>query len=179
MFWRSPPARTARRPWSLALGLALLAAACARPGTAGAPPPKTVNDWFAVKVGGAAVQMQLAVYPGEMEHGLMGRRDLGPDQGMLFVYSTPTAMSFWMQNTPLPLDIGFFGADGELQEVYPMYPFDETTIRSRSTRLQFALEMNQGWYRAHGIRLGARLDRAALRDALKARGVDPADFGLR
>jgi hypothetical protein len=163
----------------LTLGLALLVAACARSRSGEAAPPKTVSDWFAVKVGGATVQLQLAIYPGEMEHGLMGRRDLGADQGMLFVYAAPTPMSFWMRNTPLPLDIGFFSRDGELLEVYPMYPFDETTIRSRSERLQFALEMNQGWYRAHGIKPGARLDLAAIRQAILARGAAPADFGLR
>jgi hypothetical protein len=88
-------------------------------------------------------------------------------------------MSFWMHNTPLPLDIGFFSSEGELKEIYPMLPFDEATIRSRDERLQFALEMNQGWFHDNGVRPGARLDLAALREALKARGATPGDFGLR
>lgn len=158
--------------------LMLLAAACARPEAAPSAPAKTVDDWFPIRVGGRLVQMQLAIYPGEMERGLMERRHLGADQGMLFVYAAPTEMSFWMRNTPLPLDIGFFDHDGVLREVYPMYPYDETPINSRSDRLQFALEMNQGWYRAHAVGPGARLDLAAVRAALKARGADPTKFGL-
>ena len=162
-----------------ALLLALSVAGCGRD----VPPPpaaaKTVGDWFAGKVGDQTVQMQLAVYPAEMEHGLMGRRNLGSDQGMLFVYRAPTRMSFWMRNTPLPLDIGFFNPEGELREIHTMLPYDEAPISSQSDALEFALEMNQGWFSEHGVKPGAKLDLAALRKALEARDVDPEDFGLR
>ncbi|MDD2763749.1 MAG: DUF192 domain-containing protein [Opitutaceae bacterium] len=138
-----------------------------------------MSDWFAIAVGGKTVHLQLAIQAAEMERGLMERRELAPDQGMLFVYREPTAMSFWMRNTPLSLDIGFFSPEGELKEVYAMQPFDEMPIRSRDSRLQFALEMNQGWFRKHGIKPGARFDLAALRESLKARGAFPEEFGLR
>ncbi len=124
------------------------------------------------------VQMQLAVLDGEMQHGLMGRRDLGADQGMIFVYQKPERMNFYMRNTPTPLDIGYFKADGRLQEVYPMYPYDEKTVSSRSDAIQFCLEMNQGWYVANGVRTGAQLDLKALAAALKARGFELAAFKL-
>ncbi len=119
---------------------------------------KSAADFFPVKVGDRIVRMQLAVRPGEMQRGLMERRDLGPDEGMLFVYERPQALSFWMRNTPTPLDIGFFDRAGVLQEVYPLHPFDETPVASRGRELQFALEMNQGWFRASGIKPGAKLD---------------------
>jgi uncharacterized protein len=109
----------------------------------------------------------------------MERRSLGPDEGMLFVYAAPTQMNFWMRNTPLPLDIGFFSRSGELKEIYHMLPYDESGTRSRSDALQFALEMNQGWFRAGGVKPGDRLDLAALRKALSDRGVAPQEFGLR
>ncbi len=140
--------------------------------------PKTIADYFAIRVGDQTVQMQLAVLPVEMEHGLMDRRDLAPDSGMLFVYRSPQQMNFWMHNTPTPLDIGYFTADGELAEIYPMLPFDERTVASRSLELKFALEMNQGWYRDHGVRPGAKLDLKALAAALKARDIDPLRVGL-
>jgi uncharacterized membrane protein (UPF0127 family) len=60
-----------------------------------------------------------------------------------------------------------------------MYPYDETTVRSQDGRLQFALEMNQGWFDANGLKPGARLDLAAVRAALKARGAVPENYGLR
>ena len=177
MFWASSSQWGKRGGWTLAL--ALLVAGCPRSGPGADVPPKLVSDWFAIKVGDRTVQMQLAIYSAELEHGLMERRDLGRDQGMLFVYGTPVRMSFWMHNCPLPLDIGFFSPEGELKEIYSMLPFDEAPIRSRDVRLQFALEMNQGWFHDNGVRPGARLDLAALREALKARGATPGDFGLR
>ena len=175
MFWALSSQWRKRGGWTLAL----LATGCPRSGPGAAAPPKLVSDWFAIKVGGRTVQMQLAIHSAEMAHGLMERRDLGRDQGMLFVYDSPIRMSFWMRNTPLPLDIGFFSPEGELKEVYPMLPFDDTPIHSRDMRLQFALEMNQGWFHDNGVRPGARLDLVALRAALKARGATPGAFGLR
>jgi uncharacterized membrane protein (UPF0127 family) len=159
--------------------IALPLAGCAKKQDAGAPAVyKSVSDFFPIKVGDRTVQMQLAVYPLEMQHGLMGRRDLGPDQGMIFIYQKPERMNFYMRNTPTPLDIGYFAADGRLREVYPMYPFDERTVSSRSEAIQFSLEMNQGWFQANAVKSGAQLDLAALAAALKARGLEPAAFGL-
>ena len=145
-----------------------------------APPEvyKSVADFFPIKVGDRTVQMQLAVFPLEMQHGLMGRRDLGPDQGMIFIYQKPERMNFYMRNTPTPLDIGYFTGDGRLREVYPMYPFDERTVSSRSEAIQFSLEMNQGWYTANGVKPGAQLDLKALAAALKARGFELKEFKL-
>jgi uncharacterized membrane protein (UPF0127 family) len=139
---------------------------------------KTVADYFPIKVGERTVRMQLAVRNDEMQRGLMGRRDLGPDDGMIFVYEKPQQMSFWMRNTPTPLDIGFFGAGGALEEIYPLHPFDETSVSSRSDRLQFALEMKQGWFREREVKPGAKLDLKALAAALKARGFEPRRFGF-
>lgn len=140
--------------------------------------PKTVSDYFAIKVGDKTVRMQLAVLGAEMQRGLMGRRDLGRDDGMIFVYEKPQQMTFWMRNTPTPLDIGFFNPEGVLEEIYPLHPFDETSVPSRGTRLQFALEMNQGWFAQNGVKPGARLDLKALAAALKARAFEPRKFGL-
>ncbi len=141
--------------------------------------PKTVADFFVIPVGGKPVKMQLAVKPREMEHGLMERRDLKPDEGMLFIYERPQQMSFWMRNTPTPLDIGFFSADGVLKEIYQMYPYDETPVPSRSTELKFALEMNQAWFAANEVKPGAKIDLKALAEALRARGIEPWEYAVK
>ncbi|HEY0945328.1 MAG TPA: DUF192 domain-containing protein, partial [Opitutaceae bacterium] len=138
-----------------------------------------VADYFPIKVGARTVQMQLAVTPLEQQRGLMERRDLKPEQGMLFLYVKPQQLSFWMRNTPTPLDIGFFTAEGELREVYPMYPFDETPVKSHRSDLQFALEMNQGWFKANAVKPGDKLDLKALAAAMKARGFPLRAYGLK
>ena len=141
-------------------------------------PPAAISTYFAVGVGAKTVQMQVAALPAEMEHGLMGRRDLAQDQGMIFLYARPQQLSFWMRDTPTPLDVGYFSHDGTLVEIYPMYAFDERTVSSRNRDLQYALEMNLGWYQANSIHPGDRLDMKALVAAIKARGFDPRKLGL-
>ncbi len=171
--------------WGTVALLAIGLAACGRDparsaggNATAAALPKSVLDFFPIKVGERTVRMQLAIRPAEMQRGLMERRDLGRDDGMIFLYDRPQRMSFWMRNTPTPLDIGFFRTDGTLAEVYALHPFDETSVSSRGDDLRFALEVNQGWYRANGVKPGASIDLAALAEAVRARGFDPARFGL-
>ncbi len=139
---------------------------------------KTAVDHFPIAIGDRTARLQLAVLPPEMQRGLMERTALGKDDGMLFLYPQPQQMSFWMRNTFLPLDIGFFDAKGELREVRQMIPHDERSVKSRSGELQIAVEMNQNWYRDNGVKPGAKLDLAALKAALQARGFEPRRFGL-
>lgn len=163
---------------ALALALAALAGGCKED----APPPAAplgAETWFPFTIGGVAVKLQVVVRSLEMQQGLMNRPMLGDNEGMLFVYPDPGDRGFWMRNTLIPLDIGFFTPDGTLREVHAMNPLDENRVTSFSSDIQFAVEMNQGWYRAHGVKPGAKLDMAALRSALKARGLDPRASGVR
>ena len=136
---------------------------------------KTIDERFAIKVGDRTVAMQVAASHDEMERGLMFRSSLGADEGMIFVYDQPQQMNFWMRNTEIPLNIGFFDAGGELKETYEMYPHDEKTVSSHSRALQYALEMNPGWFSRNGLKPGAKLDLKALADALRARGFTPGE----
>ena len=75
------------------------------------------------------VPVEIADDPAERARGLMGRRDLPPGQGMLFIYEYPQQVSFWMRNTLIPLDMIFIDARGEVRHVHPMArPLDETPI---------------------------------------------------
>jgi uncharacterized membrane protein (UPF0127 family) len=169
----------------------LLAAGCGDRGAPATPKAvKTASDYFTITVGGQPVRMQLAVeQPGnmrELSRGLMHRRDLAEDQGMLFVYRQPDRLSFFMRNTPTALDIGFFTKDGVLREVRQMFPFDETSVSSSRKDIHYALEMNQGWFGRHGVKpapsatsdAGAKIDMPALAGALRARGFKPEDHGF-
>ena len=169
------------RGFAVALLAVALQAGCGDAKRAAAPAvaaPKTVAEVFPIKIGDKIVRMQLAVLDAEQQQGLMDRRELGRDDGMLFPYPRPQRMTFWMHNTPVALDIGFFDGGGVLREIYAMQPFDEMTITSRSEELRYALEMNQGWYRDNGVKPGAALDLKACAAALKARGFEPKRFGL-
>lgn len=162
----------------LAAALVALATltACGQADEAARGAPKTGLDWFPIKIGSNVVQMQLAVTNEEMQRGLMARKDLKSGEGMLFVYTSPQQVSFWMRNTPTALDIGFLTGDGILREVYPLFPFDERPVPSRSEAIQYALETKQGWFEFAQVKPGDLLDMAALKSALKARGMKLSAF---
>ncbi|MDD9987397.1 MAG: DUF192 domain-containing protein [Spirochaetaceae bacterium] len=85
--------------------------------------------------------------------GLMYRTDLGPRQGMLFVFENEQVLSFWMKNTPLPLSIAFLSADGEILQIEPLTPFSEVIVSSwRPAR--YALEVNAGAFAEAGAQVG-------------------------
>lgn len=114
--------------------------------------------------GHAEVAVELAIDPATQAKGLMYRNSLPENQGMLFIFDRPKQMSFWMRNTSIPLDIGYFTANGVLREIYPLYPHDETSRRSIRSDLLFALEVNQGWYQRHGVKPGDKFDPSKFLD---------------
>ncbi|MGF1531388.1 MAG: DUF192 domain-containing protein [Puniceicoccaceae bacterium] len=139
--------------------------------------PDDFDSWYELRVGSAVVTVQVALRASEMAVGLMGRESLPAGSGMLFLYPEPREMSFWMRNTPLPLDIAFIDQGGVLQEIRRMYPYDETPVRSASKALIGALEMERGEMERLGIRSGSKVDAEGLREILERRGVN-ADLYL-
>lgn len=176
----------------ICVAMAMVAlAGCAKGGEGGAGGParveakvatgaeaKGTDAFFPLTVGDKALRVQVVVTQDEQQRGLMGRRDLGPDDGMVFVYPMPQQMSFWMRNTPTPLDIGFFKEDGTLGEIYAMHPFDETPVRSAGADYTMALEVNQGWFAKQGLKPGAKASLSQLADALRARGFRPERYSV-
>ncbi|MFO1424959.1 MAG: DUF192 domain-containing protein [Candidatus Competibacteraceae bacterium] len=129
-------------------------------GTAMASRLALALDLARVTVGPAAFQVEMARTAQERERGLMFRRELPRDQGMLFV-QTPGPAAFWMKNTYIPLDLLYFDADGRLLQIEagvlpcvtptcPVYPSAATTVR-------YVLEINAGEAARRGIQTGDRL----------------------
>ena len=61
-----------------------------------------------------AFRVEVARTDAQQQRGLMERQALGANEGMIFPYNPPRVQSFWMQNTPLPLDIIFIGPDSRI-----------------------------------------------------------------
>ena len=116
------------------------------------------DAYFPLQVGSVALEAQLAVDQATQQKGLMYRESLGEDQGMLFLSERPRQQSYWMRNTLIPLDIGFFTEDGVLREIYPLFPRVEDRVISRRDDIMYALEMNRGWFKANGVKVGDPLD---------------------
>lgn len=111
-----------------------------------------------VRIAGVALRVEVANDPASRARGLMHRTELAADAGMLFVYPQPQILQFWMKNTPLDLDIGFFDAQGRLLNVSAMTAFDTRSRHVSRAPASYAVETNRGWYAAHGITDGATLE---------------------
>jgi uncharacterized membrane protein (UPF0127 family) len=85
--------------------------------------------------------------------GLMFRRSLPQDQGMLFVFPDDTVRAFWMKNTQIPLSIAFMDDQGNIENILEMPPYSEEQFYSQGPA-KYALEMNTGWFTRNGLKEG-------------------------
>lgn len=137
------------------------------------------DSWFPLHLGETVLQVQLAVTPEEKAKGLMFRDKLAEDHGMLFAFQNPGPQRFWMRNTRIPLDIGYFSPEGVLREIHAAQPFDENGCPSRSDNIKIVLELNQGAFRAAKQSPGAKLNLNDIAVALEKRGFSSQLFGIK
>jgi len=99
------------------------------------------------------LRLEIADTEAARETGLMNRTSLDPDSGMIFVWQQPVQESFWMENTYMPLTVAFLDAAGRIQEMQDMAP-QTTTLHTPAQSYLYAIEVNQGFFAANGIRVG-------------------------
>ncbi len=102
------------------------------------------------------IEAEVARTPEERAIGLMHRKEMPANHGMLFVFEQPATQCFWMKNTLLPLSIAFLADDGTVVNVADMKPQSLDSHCSKAP-VRLALEMNKGWFERRGIREGSRL----------------------
>ncbi len=88
--------------------------------------------------------------------GLMHRKKLGANDGMLFVFFDLAPHCMWMKNTLVPLSVAFIDERGVILNIADMQPLNEQS-HCAAGPARFALEMNQGWFAAKGIKPGAKI----------------------
>jgi uncharacterized protein len=88
--------------------------------------------------------------------GLMFRKSLGPNEGMLFVFPEAQVHCMWMKNTFVPLSVAFIDSTGTIVSISDMQPQTETS-HCAAGPAKYALEMNRGWFAARGLKAGARI----------------------
>lgn len=103
-----------------------------------------------------AIDAEIADTLGLQQKGLMGRTSLGPNEGMLFVFSDLKKREFWMKDTLIPLDILFFRADGSFVSSAEMVPCvnDPCAIYVSTEPAATALEVPSGFVRSRGVGSG-------------------------
>lgn len=118
-------------------------------------PPTTGGEGTAlVKVKGIPLIVEIADKPAERSLGLMYRKSLPENRGMLFIYKRPATMNFWMKNTYIPLSIAYIDTKGYIIAIFKMEPLNEEKIYTSPAPAVWALEVNQGWFERHGVNVG-------------------------
>lgn len=110
-----------------------------------------------IEVNGVPLRVEVAQTDEDRLQGLMNRDQLPEDQGMLFVFTTPRILSFWMRNTFIPLDIAFINEKGIIVDIQTMQPIDESKHYISTAPALYALEVNAGWFKKHKIKKGDQI----------------------
>ena len=102
------------------------------------------------------IKAEVADSGDERSRGLMLRKSLQANSGMLFVFENAALHCFWMKNTLIPLTIAFLDEDGTVVTLTDMQPHNEAS-NCPAKPIRYALEMDQGWFKAKGIKTGDRI----------------------
>lgn len=108
-------------------------------------------------VGMYRIEAEVAANQGNRMQGLMNRRAMAPQQGMLFVFTENNRHCMWMRNTLLPLSVAFLDEQGQILNIEDMEPQTENS-HCAAKPARFALEMNKGWFAQKGIKPGNKLN---------------------
>jgi len=99
-------------------------------------------------------KVEVAETPEQMIQGLMFRRSLPPDAGMLFDYKAPTTATMWMRNTLIPLDMLFVDAQGRIVNIHQRAVPQSLDIISATAPVRAVIELNGGTAARLGIAPG-------------------------
>ena len=114
-------------------------------------------DNIVIELGGKKYNVEYAKTFEQRARGLMFRKELCEDCGMFFKFNTAKLAGMWMKNTYIPLDVAFIARNGVISDIKPLTPHSLASVGS-SKKVLFALEMNQGWFAKHNIRVGDQIN---------------------
>ncbi len=109
-----------------------------------------------LKIGSATVKVEVAKTEQQRAKGLMFRKHLGKNSGMLFDFGAQAQVCMWMKNTYIPLSVAFIDQDGMIVNIEDMEPLT-TDSHCSSGLIVYALEMNRGWFATNKIQQGDKI----------------------
>ena len=110
-------------------------------------------DQVQVQVNQQSFALEYAKTFEQRAQGLMFRKEMCANCGMLFKFEQTRRAGMWMKNTFIPLDVAFIRADGTITDIKAMQPHDMKTVSS-SEPVQYAWEMNLAWFKQNNIKVG-------------------------
>lgn len=119
--------------------------------------PAAHADLVPLQISGNSLIAEVANTAEAREQGLMYRKHMRGNHGMLFVYSEPGLHNMWMKNTSVPLSVAFVDEQGVIINITDMVPFSEEQYHAAAPA-KFALEMPIGWFSKREIKPGAKVE---------------------
>jgi uncharacterized membrane protein (UPF0127 family) len=110
----------------------------------------------------------------DLATGLMGRKHLPKNAGMLFDFGSDQPLAFWMKNTYIPLQIAFISSSGVVKQISNMVPMSTRSIRSQSS-CRYALEVNEGWFEDNNVKTGATVAIPGATEVPSPQGIGEPD----
>jgi uncharacterized protein len=145
---------------ALLIGIGLLLAQASGPAAGAAPTqPLTIRTATAAH----AFRVELATTPDQQRLGLMYRRSLEPDAGMLFLYENGSKVTMWMANTYIPLDMVFIGPTGRITHIVERTVPQSTELIGSNGPCRAVLELNGGTTSRLGVRVGDQVEYEAFK----------------
>ncbi len=112
---------------------------------------------IALSVNGHKLTVEVASNDETRMQGLMHRRILPENRGMLFVFTDVAVHAMWMMNTHIPLSVAFLDERGVIINIADMQPRTRDT-HAAAKPAKYALEVNQGWFRKRGVKPGVKVE---------------------
>jgi len=109
-----------------------------------------------VLVAGHPLKVELAIEEPQRLQGLMFRKSMGKDDGMLFIFDEPGYHSIWMKNTLIPLSVAFMDKDGVILNILDMEPQTLDSHQAAGPAV-YAIETNKGWYADKKVKAGDKV----------------------
>lgn len=119
-----------------------------------ARPPKLALGTVTFEGARGAVKVEIARDDADRQRGLMYRRKMADDAGMIFVFEERRNHTFWMHDTCIPLDMLFIDGDGTIVGIEENVPTMDDSTFEVGCPSRYVLEVNAGWTRRHGVEAG-------------------------
>ena len=109
-----------------------------------------------IELGRGIIKVEVANTPASREQGMMKRKRLGIDRGMLFVFDTPEAVCLWMKDTVIPLSAAFIDNSGLVVKTVDLEP-NSKEEKCAPVPIRYVLEVNRHWFDQNDVKPGSKL----------------------
>lgn len=132
------------------------------------PPPNSNLPIFKLKIKNSDYQIEIASTPSQQSAGLSNRSKLCPNCGMIFPFSKPGVLPFWMKDTLIPLDMIWINSDSQIVDIQTASPqpnvnLTQLKIYQNQKTAQYVLELNAGDSAKLNLKVGDKIDLSSLK----------------